>query len=276
MKKILSILLTTVMLLGVFIIPAQAVDEAETETEYYCKDRFCECYPNYFSDTLDHNYSELCVHHSSETGDVDWVLVYTTSDEKYRNALEGIAIWWEEIGGFEFLLTDLWDTPFCIGYGFYAVDEDKFFDIFAHDGPGQPTMKKYEGLEDEYTRQFLLRNCQPCDVNHDGTTNISDVTGVQKNVAKLDEFNQAQSILADLDSDGKITIIDVTLTQKYIAGLYQPVDYYSIYKIDDIIPAGVDSGIDQVQTHIVDPSGNLFNNNQKRKNDLRKKYYQLF
>ena len=57
------------------------------------------------------------------------------------------------------------------------------------------------------------------DVSGDGELTISDVTEIQKSLAKITEFNQGQNILGDVNGDGKTTIRDVTYIQMKLAKL---------------------------------------------------------
>ncbi|MEE0857514.1 MAG: dockerin type I repeat-containing protein [Ruminococcus sp.] len=57
------------------------------------------------------------------------------------------------------------------------------------------------------------------DVNADKQVDVSDVTLMQKNIAKLETFSKIQSSFADLNGDGSVDVIDVTYAQKYIAGI---------------------------------------------------------
>ena len=57
------------------------------------------------------------------------------------------------------------------------------------------------------------------DVNRDGKLNIRDATLIQKVLAKLDQFDTEQLILADYLADGKVNIKDATQIQKKLANL---------------------------------------------------------
>ena len=57
------------------------------------------------------------------------------------------------------------------------------------------------------------------DVNRDGKLNIRDATLIQKVLAKLEQFDNEQLILADYFADGKVNIKDVTQIQKKLANL---------------------------------------------------------
>lgn len=55
------------------------------------------------------------------------------------------------------------------------------------------------------------------DTNLDGKITISDVTAIQRHIAELEPFTEAQLTLADTNGDGKVTIGDATHLQKYLA-----------------------------------------------------------
>ncbi len=57
------------------------------------------------------------------------------------------------------------------------------------------------------------------DANNDGSTDIDDVTLVQKQIADIPTPECDYFALADVDNDGYLTINDATQIQKYIAGL---------------------------------------------------------
>ncbi len=55
------------------------------------------------------------------------------------------------------------------------------------------------------------------DVNRDNVININDATMIQRYLAKYNDFDDEQLILADATGDGLVTIKDATEIQKYIA-----------------------------------------------------------
>ncbi len=55
------------------------------------------------------------------------------------------------------------------------------------------------------------------DVNDDGKVNIKDATLIQKALAKLAEFTEAEILRADVNSDTKVNIKDATAIQKFVA-----------------------------------------------------------
>lgn len=57
------------------------------------------------------------------------------------------------------------------------------------------------------------------DVNSDGKLNIRDATAIQKYLAKMADFNDAQLRVADFDKNGKVNVKDATAIQKKLAGI---------------------------------------------------------
>lgn len=57
------------------------------------------------------------------------------------------------------------------------------------------------------------------DVNMDGKLNIRDATLIQKYLAKMEDLDDVQLLLADFDENGKVNVKDATAIQKYIAGI---------------------------------------------------------
>lgn len=55
------------------------------------------------------------------------------------------------------------------------------------------------------------------DINLDGFVDITDVTAIQRYLAKIDEFTAEQLEYADINLDGDVDIIDATAVQKSIA-----------------------------------------------------------
>lgn len=64
---------------------------------------------------------------------------------------------------------------------------------------------------------YIEHEYQIADTNLDGKITISDVTAIQRHLAKLEPFNDEQLELADTNGDGEINIIDATHLQKYLA-----------------------------------------------------------
>lgn len=60
-------------------------------------------------------------------------------------------------------------------------------------------------------------NARIGDVNYDGTISVADVTEIQKHIAELDAFTDAQLDAADTNGDGVTDISDATRLQEYIA-----------------------------------------------------------
>lgn len=55
------------------------------------------------------------------------------------------------------------------------------------------------------------------DADGDGIVNVKDASAIQKAVAKIVEFSEAQILCADVDKDGKITVKDASAVQKIAA-----------------------------------------------------------
>ena len=66
-------------------------------------------------------------------------------------------------------------------------------------------------------RMWVLEdiNYRVGDVNMDGKVNVTDATLIQKYLASILDFNNAQCYLADYNNDGKISTSDATEIQKY-------------------------------------------------------------
>ena len=55
------------------------------------------------------------------------------------------------------------------------------------------------------------------DANLDGKINIRDVTAIQRHIADIEKFNDAQLAVADTNGDGAVDISDATHLQRYLA-----------------------------------------------------------
>ena len=60
-------------------------------------------------------------------------------------------------------------------------------------------------------------NARIGDVNYDGTISVADVTEIQKHIAELDAFTDAQLDAAGTNGDGVTDNADATRLQEYIA-----------------------------------------------------------
>ena len=58
------------------------------------------------------------------------------------------------------------------------------------------------------------------DADGDGEISISDVTGIQKFLAELEQLDALRRKAADVTRDGEIDVTDATTLQMYIAGIY--------------------------------------------------------
>ena len=55
------------------------------------------------------------------------------------------------------------------------------------------------------------------DVDGDGEVTIIDATEVQRHIAQISVFNDAQFKVADVDRDGEVAILDASDIQRYVA-----------------------------------------------------------
>ncbi len=105
------------------------------------------------------------------------------------------------------------------GYKF-KTDEYDWIDISATIGGKQAEVVP-PGAENAaiLTITYTLENEELMlgDVDGDGEVTIIDATEVQRHIAQISVFNDAQLKAADVDRDGEITIMDASDIQRYVA-----------------------------------------------------------
>ena len=108
-----------------------------------------------------------------------------------------------------------------IGIGAFGMCE-KLTDIY-YGGTQQQWAEMYIGADNEYlinaNIHFAQSEPEMGDVNGDGVLNIKDATEIQKYLADLADFDEAQLTLADINLDGTVNIKDATYIQKKLADL---------------------------------------------------------
>lgn len=108
-----------------------------------------------------------------------------------------------------------------IGSGAFGMCEN-LTDVY-YGGTQQQWAEMYIGADNEYlinaNIHFAQSEPEMGDVNGDGELNIKDATEIQKYLADLAGFDEAQLILADINLDGTVNIKDATYIQKKIANL---------------------------------------------------------
>ncbi|MDR0914183.1 MAG: dockerin type I domain-containing protein [Oscillospiraceae bacterium] len=85
-------------------------------------------------------------------------------------------------------------------------------DVMGDGGGATFVIKAITRLRDDYTP--LLG-----DADMDGTVSISDVTEIQKHLAKLNNLNSYQLANCDFNKDGEVAVDDATDIQKFLAGI---------------------------------------------------------
>ena len=69
------------------------------------------------------------------------------------------------------------------------------------------------------------------DADLNGDVEITDVTLIQRHLAKLEELNNAQQIVCDPNNDQTVSITDATLIQRYIAKLDSKLPASNLFKL---------------------------------------------
>lgn len=82
----------------------------------------------------------------------------------------------------------------------------------------------HDALEDDIGGTFVIKaqtlyGRQLGDVDGDGEVTILDATWIQRYLASLIEFDDAQTADADYDRDGSVSILDATAIQRMLAGI---------------------------------------------------------
>ena len=212
MKKLISCILTILLLLMSFAVPASA---EFTENRIY-KEKFLEMYPQGGGNP---EYYELYVHSQSEDG-ADWALAYAhTFDEGFsQEYIKRYLIISDRV-----IIVNGMPEPFSSHYAIYDVKENVFTDLASVE------LEKYGDLEvvlDEINLGHMIG-----DAEKDNDLNILDVTKIQRCIAGLDEFhylddtlqgrsslsNETLGYLSDMDRDGERSIMDATAIQQKLA-----------------------------------------------------------
>ena len=207
MKKIICILLATMMLMSILLVPAYA-QEIE-DSEYLYEDAFVE---EYVGDReVSWHYEEVYYHY---TGDetIDWCLIKGEASEGAAAAV--LFLKFEDF----ILRSPSLCYPFDMKYAVYDVKKDEFVDLVDD----YDKLSEYDGLID------VLRNLNYAmplgDTNHDNEITILDATRIQRDVAQIlrlyDEYSDQRGVtgrFSDYNNDGETTILDATAIQMKLA-----------------------------------------------------------
>ena len=250
MKKIISAVLSMIVLAGVCVFPTHANSAVEAAGEdMESVPRGYKMYPQYVNESvltrertlyeennnrvLDvEDYIYLCCfldekyYHYNENGEMDWLFF---SCRSYR------ADSWDNQGIFYGRLICMGDTcaPFWYECGIYDLEEEVFYSIDK-----AYIKEKFADIDDALSctkyGQYIG------DVTHDNVIDIRDATLIQKVLAKIvninpddvwvsiaNDFDRGKRYkfkgIYDMNRDMQIDVDDVTALQKSIAGL----DYLS-------------------------------------------------
>ena len=209
MKKIVSIVLSFVLVLSVAVMPAFA---DTSENAYLYKDKFIEYYVE-GKDIYNPKYEEIYYHYS-ENKEIDWCLVYGVATNISQDSYQYLKF-------SDFVLTaPHFRGPFDLQYAVYDVKKEVFVDLVD----GYDELWQYEGLMDvlrELDRSVLLG-----DSDEDGELSVLDATGIQMDLAGLeklwDSYLDCRGVsgrFADFDNDGELSVLDATGIQLKLAGL---------------------------------------------------------
>lgn len=209
MKKVICILLATMMLMSILFIPVYA-QEIE-DSEYLYEDAFVE---QYVSDTeTPWEYKEVYYYYG-DSNNVEWCLVYATASSKAT----GVAVYLK-FADFVLVSSDI-IRPFILKYAVYDVEKNRFFDLVdIYDD-----VSNYDGLID--VLRTLKESVILGDTDDDNIITVIDATKIQRDIAQLetlyDHYSDRRGVrgrFSDYNNDGETTIIDATAIQKMLAGL---------------------------------------------------------
>lgn len=213
MKKILSILLVSVILMLTFSVCAYASiydDIPETEYKYY--DKVKEYVYGYDADS----YRELYYYNNNNT-EPDWVLIVCQVmpeplERKYGVSVGNRVLWTMGGSGLSRVYT---------GFTVYIPKLDKFIDLDNNSLVQVVELcpQFIETIEENELGQMLG------DVSEDGVLDILDATQIQIRIAGYKDYylTNVQSTpsgefsICDLDRDGDISVLDATAIQLKLA-----------------------------------------------------------
>lgn len=216
MKKVISLILTMVLLVSALSVSVFAT-ETEEETYLY-KDEFIEGYiGDYEYEDGYYFYKEVYYHHIDENdpeSDIDWVLVNASNNMVLPWLVKGV------IGDIVFYDYNQ-NCPFSFNWAVYDVANNYFSEL------SEAVFRTYKDLE-QVCEEIGVG--QPVgDADFDGKLTISDATYIQRVIAKLVEFKEQDDIMefyplygdldyvSDMNRDGERNIMDATAIQRKLA-----------------------------------------------------------
>lgn len=234
MKRMISILITIVLLFSVCMISANAQEATpdESQKEYLYHDRLIEWLGNKYIELDDDfpDYDELYFHYTDETKEnFDWVLIRVVS---------GWDLCWYGKSGCNIGSRALYSYNgiyFPADLAIYDVKNDTFRKITEY--------REFDGVKEAV--EELELGVALGDMDFDGMITIVDATHIQKILAHVEvrpRYSEEDDIIecghytvndpergpigvteycyiSDYDQDGKRTVLDATHIQKHLAGL---------------------------------------------------------
>lgn len=216
MKRLLSVVLVSVMLLSVAIIPAFGFsDDAVRVYRRNFTDKYVKPY-----DAADgyYFYFEQYYHYADEASpdesEPDWVLVYA-GDMSYTDGKV------KKLVNDRIFVADESSSPFVFKYAVYDVKEDTFYDL------DDSLLEKYEGLDEAL--RVEKAGLPLGDADMDMRLSVMDATQIQMAMARMLEFDAKDDLseysdlggdvkyISDFDQDGVRSVMDATAIQFRIA-----------------------------------------------------------
>lgn len=216
MKRLLSVVLVSVMLLSVAIIPAFGFsDDAVRIYRRNFTDKYVKPY-----DAADgyYFYFEQYYHYADEASpdesEPDWVLVYA-GDMSYTDGKV------KKLVSDRVFFADESSSPFVFKYAVYDVKEDTFYDL------DDSLLEKYEGLDEAL--RVEKAGAPLGDADMDERLSVMDATQIQMAMARMLEFDAKDDLseysdlggdvkyISDFDRDGVRSVMDATAIQFRIA-----------------------------------------------------------
>ncbi len=224
MKKILALLLATLMLSVLCVTSVSALPEGMEVYKYVGETKYIEEVVALSFETVSTPdtlvYGEVYEYYSEAntvTGDEatpDYILVEISGCRE-------VLMDYMKLFGNYVLYIDGGSDPFAFNYGVYLPAEGKIYDLV------DAWEMEIDGIEKVFTEGGIGRLLG--DMDKDRKLTVKDATYIQKCIAGLQEFAQEDTIklyseettlyVSDFNRDGERNIKDATAIQKYIAGL---------------------------------------------------------
>lgn len=186
MKKIISILIATIMMVAMFTVPTYAQDLYEGDFSINIKD-------------------------GSEKIVISW-------DEFYGAEYYTVSI--QTPNEYNCISENTTETSFNWNPDYFITPEDVFeITVYACDNSG--TVIAQSNVVELYIVIMMCDNIGMYgDLDNDQMVTVMDATIVQKHLAKAYPFDVMQKQMADVDSDGTVTALDPTFIQQACSHIY--------------------------------------------------------